>query len=99
MELGRSVRRLLAERGFESVAAEGFDAPGVVVCYTDDAGIKNGSKFADQGLQIAAGVPLQCDEPADFQTFRVGLFGLEKLKNIDRTVDTLRRALEAIRNS
>ncbi len=99
VELGRSVRRLLAERGFESVAAEGFDAPGVVVCYTDDAGIKNGSKFADQGLQIAAGVPLQCDEPADFQTFRVGLFGLEKLKNIDRTVDTLRRALEAIRNS
>ncbi|MCQ4259830.1 aminotransferase class V-fold PLP-dependent enzyme [Stutzerimonas stutzeri] len=99
VELGDSVRRLLAERGFKSVAAEGFDAPGVVVCYTDDAGIKNGSKFADQGLQIAAGVPLQCDEPADFQTFRVGLFGLEKLKNIDRTVDTLRRALEAIRNS
>lgn len=99
VELGDSVRRLLAERGFKSVAAEGFDAPGVVVCYTDDAGIKNGSKFADQGLQIAAGVPLQCDEPADFQTFRVGLFGLEKLKNIDRTVDTLRHALEAIRNS
>ena len=99
LELGRKVRALLAERGFHSVAADGFDAPGVVVCYTDDAGIKNGSKFAAHGLQIAAGVPLQCDEPADFQTFRVGLFGLEKLKNVDRTVDILRSALDEIERS
>ncbi|MFG3695313.1 aminotransferase class V-fold PLP-dependent enzyme [Stutzerimonas stutzeri] len=96
IELGRHVRALLAERGFKSVAAEGFEAPGVVVCYTEDPEIKNGHKFAAQGLQIAAGVPLQCDEPADFQTFRIGLFGLEKLNNIDRTLDVLRDALDEI---
>ncbi|MFI8740679.1 aminotransferase class V-fold PLP-dependent enzyme [Stutzerimonas zhaodongensis] len=96
LELGQRVRSLLAQKGFKSVAAAGFEAPGVVVCYTDDAGIKNGSKFAEQGLQIAAGVPLQCDEPADFQTFRMGLFGLEKLKNVDRTIDILQGALEQI---
>lgn len=96
IELGRRVRALLAERGFKSVAAEGFEAPGVVVCYTEDPEIKNGHKFAAQGLQIAAGVPLQCDEPADFQTFRIGLFGLEKLNNIDRTLDVLRDALDEI---
>ncbi len=96
LELGQRVRSLLTQQGFKSVAAEGFEAPGVVVCYTDDAGIKNGSKFAAQGLQIAAGVPLQCDEPADFQTFRMGLFGLEKLKNIDRTLNILQRALNEI---
>jgi aspartate aminotransferase-like enzyme len=92
-ELGDRVRALLAERGFSSVAAPGFEAPGVVVCYTDDPDIKNGSKFAKQGLQIAAGVPLQCDEPEDFQTFRVGLFGLDKLHNVDRSVATLDEAL------
>ncbi|ANF27281.1 aminotransferase class V-fold PLP-dependent enzyme [Stutzerimonas stutzeri] len=96
LELGQRVRSLLAQKGFKSVAAAGFEAPGVVVCYTDDTGIKNGSKFAAQGLQIAAGVPLQCDEPADFQTFRMGLFGLEKLKNVDRTIDILQGALEQI---
>ncbi|MDX2350966.1 aminotransferase class V-fold PLP-dependent enzyme [Stutzerimonas xanthomarina] len=96
LELGQRVRSLLTQQGFKSVAAEGFEAPGVVVCYTDDAGIKNGSKFAALGLQIAAGVPLQCDEPADFQTFRMGLFGLEKLKNIDRTLNILQRALNEI---
>lgn len=96
LELGQRVRSLLAQKGFKSVAAAGFEAPGVVVCYTDDAGIGNGSKFAAQGLQIAAGVPLQCDEPADFQTFRMGLFGLEKLKNVDRTIDILQGALEQI---
>ena len=94
--LGERVRALLARKGFKSVAAEGFEAPGVVVCYTDDASIKNGSKFAAQGLQIAAGVPLQCDEPADFQTFRLGLFGLDKLGNIDRTVATFEQALEKV---
>ncbi len=96
LELGRRVRALLAEKGFRSVAAEGFEAPGVVVCYTTDSEIRSGSKFAEQGLQIAAGVPLQCDEPDDFQTFRIGLFGLEKLRNLDRTVEILRRALDKI---
>jgi aspartate aminotransferase-like enzyme len=95
-ELGQRVRALLAGRGFKSVAAPGFEAPGVVVCYTDDAQIKNGSKFAAQGLQIAAGVPLQCDEPADFQTFRLGLFGLDKLGNVERTVATLEQALDKV---
>lgn len=92
-ELGDRVRALLAQRGFTSVAAPGFEAPGVVVCYTDDPDMKNGSKFAKQGLQIAAGVPLQCDEPEDFQTFRLGLFGLDKLHNVDRSVATLDEAL------
>lgn len=96
LELGQRVRTLLKEKGFKSVAASGFEAPGVVVCYTSDSEIKNGSKFAAEGLQIAAGVPLQCDEPADFQTFRIGLFGLEKLRNLDRTIDILQRALDRI---
>jgi aspartate aminotransferase-like enzyme len=95
-ELGQRVRAMLTARGFRSVAAAGFEAPGVVVCYTDDAQIKNGSKFAAQGLQIAAGVPLQCDEPADFQTFRLGLFGLDKLGNVERTVATLEQALDKV---
>lgn len=94
LELGQKVRQLLADRGFKSVAAEGFQAPGVVVCYTDDPDIHNGRKFMEQGLQIAAGVPLQCDEPAGFRTFRIGLFGLDKLHNIERTVAHLRDALE-----
>ncbi|MEX6501353.1 aminotransferase class V-fold PLP-dependent enzyme [Pseudomonas zhanjiangensis] len=96
LELGQRVRALLTGRGFKSVAAAGFQAPGVVVCYTDDAQIKSGAKFAAQGLQIAAGVPLQCDEPADFQTFRIGLFGLDKLTHIERSVDTLAQALDKI---
>jgi aspartate aminotransferase-like enzyme len=95
-ELGDRVRALLAARGFRSVAAKGFEAPGVVVCYTDDGQIRSGAKFAAVGLQIAAGVPLQCDEPADFQTFRLGLFGLDKLGNIDRTVATLEQALDKV---
>ena len=95
-ELGDRVRALLAAHGFKSVAAKGFEAPGVVVCYTDDGQIKTGAKFAAVGLQIAAGVPLQCDEPADFQTFRLGLFGLDKLGNIGRTVMTLEQALDKV---
>src|SRR3546814_11634033 len=83
-ELGEKVRSLFAARGFASVAAEGFGAPGVVVCYTDDPGIKSGAKFVAAGLQTAAGVPLMCDEPDDFQTFRVGLFGLDKLGDVDQ---------------
>lgn len=95
-ELGNKVRALLTNKGFKSVAAEGFQAPGVVVSYTNDADIHNGKKFMAKGLQIAAGVPLQCDEPEGFQTFRIGLFGLDKLHNIDRTVDHLSSALEGI---
>src|SRR3990167_2322078 len=95
-ELGRQVRALLAEKGFVSVAASGFEAPGVVVSYTDDPLIHNGKKFAEQGLQTAAGVPLMCDEPADFRTFRLGLFGLDKWQNVAAAVDHLRRALAAI---
>ncbi|MGI9262823.1 MAG: alanine--glyoxylate aminotransferase family protein [Woeseiaceae bacterium] len=94
--LGDGVRALLAEKGIQSVAAPGFEAPGVVVAYTDDADISNGSKFAALGLQIAAGVPLQCDEPEDFRTFRLGLFGLDKLHNIDRSVATLEKALDQV---
>jgi aspartate aminotransferase-like enzyme len=92
-ELGSKVRALLVGRGFGSVAAEGFQAPGVVVSYTDDEGIKTGRKFAELGIQIAAGVPLRCDEPEDFRTFRVGLFGLDKLQDVEGTVRTLERAL------
>lgn len=93
-ELGSKVRRLFAGRGFRSLAAPGFEAPGVVVNYTDDPGLHNGSKFAAAGLQTAAGVPLMCGEPEGFRTFRVGLFGLDKLGNIDRTVTSLETALD-----
>ena len=95
-ELGTRVRTLLTNRGFKSVAAEGFQAPSVIVSYTSDVDIHNGKKFLSAGLQIAAGVPLQCDEPDDFQTFRLGLFGLDKLHNIGRTVGTLKQALDQI---
>jgi aspartate aminotransferase-like enzyme len=94
--LGVQVRALLVARGFKSVAAEGFEAPGVVVSYTDDTEMHNGKKFAAKGLQIAPGVPLQCDEPADFRTFRIGLFGLDKLLNVERTVNTLEEALNQL---
>lgn len=97
LELGRAVRALMQEKGFASVAADGFGAPGVVVCYTTDASIQNGKAFIAQGLQTAAGVPLMCDEPAGFKTFRVGLFGLDKLHNIERTVSNLRQALDAVK--
>ncbi len=96
LELGLKVRALLSARGIRSVAAEGFQAPGVVVSYTDDPEIQNGSKFLAQGLQIAAGVPLQCDEPESFRTFRLGLFGLDKLHHVDRTVGHLEDALNRI---
>jgi aspartate aminotransferase-like enzyme len=96
IELGARVRALLAEKGFRSVAAPGFEAPSVVVMYTDDDGIRSGAKFAAAGLQTAAGVPLQCDEPADFKTFRLGLFGLDKLHDVERTVAYLAKALEQV---
>lgn len=94
LELGTKIRSLLEERGFKSVAAEGYQAPGVVVCYTTDAEMKSGRKFKDLGIQIAAGVPLKCDEPESFQTFRIGLFGLDKLENIERTINYLRNGLD-----
>ena len=96
LELGRQVRALLERRGIRSVAAAGFQAPGVVVSYTDDPGIQNGSKFLAQGLQTASGVPLQCDEPAGFSTFRIGLFGLDKLHQPARCVAQLAGALDRL---
>ncbi len=95
-ELGSRVRQLLTARGIHSVAAPGYQAPGVVVSYTDDPDIHNGSKFSAQGLQIAAGVPLMCDEPEGFRTFRIGLFGLDKLTDIQRSADNLDRAVGQI---
>ncbi|MEI6481767.1 MAG: aminotransferase class V-fold PLP-dependent enzyme [Betaproteobacteria bacterium] len=96
IELGDRVRSLLESRGIVSVAAEGFKAPGVVVSYTTDADIQSSKKFLAIGLQTASGVPLQCDEPADFMTFRIGLFGLEKLHNIDQTLGHLSTALDQL---
>ena len=92
-KLGDEVRAMFKSRGLKSVAAAGFEAPGVVVCYTEDAGIQSSKKFLAVGLQTAAGVPLMCDEGADFQTFRIGLFGLDKLHNIERSVQSLNTAL------
>ncbi|MBI1171288.1 aminotransferase class V-fold PLP-dependent enzyme [bacterium] len=93
--LGRSVRAMLVQRGVTSVAAEGFQAPGVVVSYTGDPDIQNGSKFRAAGYQIAAGVPLQVGEGAEFRTFRLGLFGLDKLKDVTATLERLTAALDA----
>ncbi|MET4577591.1 aminotransferase class V-fold PLP-dependent enzyme [Ottowia thiooxydans] len=95
-ELGRKVRALFESQGFASVAAEGFKAPGVVVSYTTDPDIQNAKKFMAAGLQTAAGVPLMCDEPADFRTFRIGLFGLDKWHDVDRSVGQLAAALEQV---
>ena len=94
--LGRAVRDLTVRHGYPSVAAEGFQAPGVVVSHTTDPDIQNSKKFLALGLQTAAGVPLQCDEPADFRTFRLGLFGLEKWHNVSRTVQQLAAAMDAL---
>ena len=94
--LGNGVRAMLAEKGIKSVAAEGFGAPGVVVSYTNDPAIQNGSKFAAEGMQIAAGVPLQCDEPEGFSTFRLGLFGLDKLYDVDGAISRLRGVLDKV---
>jgi aspartate aminotransferase-like enzyme len=96
-ELGKRVRSALQNAGFPSVAAEGYEAPGVVVSYTRDPDIASGKKFRELGLQSAAGVPLQCDEPPSFRTFRLGLFGLDKLEHIDRTLVTLEQALARLR--
>jgi aspartate aminotransferase-like enzyme len=94
--LGRAVRAMLAAKGVPSVAAEGFQAPGVVVSYTSDPEVQNGAKFRAEGLQIAAGVPLQVGEGPEFRTFRLGLFGLDKLRDVDATVARLKRAIDAV---
>lgn len=96
LALGQAVRNLLQERGFASVAAPGFQAPGVVVSYTADDGIHSGRAFAAQGLQTASGVPLMCDEPDGFKTFRIGLFGLDKLMDVEGAVQRLRDALQTL---
>jgi aspartate aminotransferase-like enzyme len=93
---GNAVRAMLAERGVKSVAAEGFGAPGVVVGYTDDPEIQSGRKFAAQGLQIAAGVPLMVDEGPDYRSFRLGLFGLDKLKDVPASLARLEAAFDAV---
>ena len=95
-ELGDKVSALLERNNITSVAAKGFQAPGVVVSYTTDKEIQNGSKFKDIGMQIAAGVPLQCDEGDDYQTFRLGLFGLDKLKDVDAVVEKLEQAINQV---
>ncbi|WP_416881547.1 aminotransferase class V-fold PLP-dependent enzyme [Marivita sp.] len=94
--LGNAVRAHLAGKGIRSVAADGFGAPGVVVSYTSDPEIQSGRAFAARGMQIAAGVPLQCDEPPEFSTFRLGLFGLDKLYDVDGTVTRLTSVLDEV---
>lgn len=94
--LGQQVRTMLAAQGYPSVAASGFEAPGVVVSYTDDLEISNGKKFVALGLQAAAGVPLMCGESKDFRTFRVGLFGLDKLNDVEGAVQRLQAVVEKL---
>ena len=96
IDLGVRMRSLTESYGFVSVAAEGFKAPSVIVNFTDDPDMKSGKKFMQAGLQIAAGVPLEIGEPADYMSFRIGLFGLDKLMNIDRTVESFETALKQI---
>ena len=96
IELGSKVRAVLEEHGYKSVAADGYKSPGVIVSYTNDPAIKSGAKFSQAGMQIAGGVPLKCGEPEDFSTFRIGLFGLDKLTNIQRTVETFASTLSTV---
>ena len=90
------MRALMEEHGFQSVAADGFKAPSVIVSFTNDPDMKTGKRFAEQGVQIAAGVPLEIGEPTDYMSFRIGLFGLDKLLNIDRTVENFGLALKKL---
>lgn len=95
-EQGNAVRKMLAEKGIRSVAAPGFEAPGVVVSFTDDPEIQAGKKFLALGYQIAAGVPLMVDEGPDYKSFRLGLFGLDKLKDVDASLARLQTAFDKI---
>ncbi len=95
-EQGNAVRAMLAARGVKSVAAEGFGAPGVVVSFTDDPEVQTGKKFAAEGLQIAAGVPLMVDEGPDYKSFRLGLFGLDKLKDVPASLARLEAAFDRV---
>ena len=96
IDLGNKIRAILEEHGYKSVAADGYKSPGVIVSYTNDPAIKSGAKFSQAGMQIAGGVPLKCGEPQDFSTFRIGLFGLDKLTNIQRTVETFSSTLSTV---
>ena len=96
IDLGNKIRAILEEHGYKSVAANGYKSPGVIVSYTNDPAIKSGAKFSQAGMQIAGGVPLKCGEPEDFSTFRIGLFGLDKLTNIQRTVETFSSTLSTV---
>ncbi|WP_420427687.1 alanine--glyoxylate aminotransferase family protein [Algiphilus sp.] len=96
LKLGNGVRATLRERGFKSVAAPGFEAPGVVVFHTSNPDIHSGKCFAEQGLQIAKGVPLMCGEPEAFLTFRVGLFGLDKLYDVDATIERFSAGVDRV---
>jgi len=96
IELGTSLRGIMEQRGFKSLAAEGFKSPTVIVSHTDRDDFKNGAAFAAQGVQVAAGVPLECGESDEFRTFRIGLFGLDKLANIERTITTFTDRLDKI---
>lgn len=96
IDLGNKIRSILEEHGYKSVAADGYKSPGVIVSYTNDPAIKSGAKFSQAGMQIAGGVPLKCGEPEDFSTFRIGLFGLDKLTNIQRTVETFSSTLSTV---
>ena len=96
IDLGNKIRAILEEHGYKSVAADGYKSPGIIVSYTNDPAIKSGAKFSQAGMQIAGGVPLKCGEPEDFSTFRIGLFGLDKLTNIQRTVETFSSTLSTV---
>jgi aspartate aminotransferase-like enzyme len=96
IDLGMKMRALMEKHGFVSVAADGFKAASVIVSFTTDPDMKTGKKFAEQGVQIAAGVPLEVGEPDDYMSFRIGLFGLDKLLNIDRTVTNFEVVLKKI---
>jgi len=100
-QLGDGIRNVLESRGFKSVAAPECAAPTVVVSYNrqdEDAAILG--KLKGEGIQVAGGVPLKIDEPWDGfaapPTFRLGLFGLDKLKNVDHTVAVFEGALDKV---
>lgn len=96
IELGMSLRGIMAQRGYKSLAAKGFESPSVIVCHTKDDNMKSGAAFAKEGVQIAAGVPLQCGESDAFKTFRIGLFGLDKLQNIPGTIAEFTDVLDKV---